>query len=151
MRLSLFLGSLPVWSFHASLRLSAPCYHTQQLATNPLSLASGILPSASHSAASGAAWSTFLTDLPRLITLAWSTWHAFPLFAVLSLPGDAQAPLQGGLVLNQSWGHCSGFGPCEEQPHAAKKLPVIREHIGLWKGCRSGYVMCKLLDLKSRP
>lgn len=140
MRLSLFLGSLPVWSFHASLRLSAPCYPIQPLATNPLSLASGILPSASHRAASGAAWSTFLTHLPRFITLAQSTTRAFPPFTASSLSGDSQAPVHKQMGLDQSSGHLNGFRPREEQPYAqrAKKLPIMKEHIRLWKGCRSG-------------
>lgn len=107
MRLSLFLGSLPVWSFHASLRLPAPRYPTQQLMTNPLPPVPGILPSASRPAASGAAWATFLTDLMGFIALAWSMLNVASLpslYCPLSLE-MLILPLQEQMGLNWSSGH----------------------------------------------
>lgn len=106
MRLSLFLGSLPVWSFHASLRLPAPYYPTQQLMMNPLPPVPGILPSASPPTASGASWATFLTDLMGFIAFAWSVLNAASLLSLccpLSLE-MLMPPLQEQMGLNWSSG-----------------------------------------------
>lgn len=64
---------------------------------------------------------------------------SLPSLPLLSLE-ILRLPLHEQMGLDQSSGHLNGFGPCEKQPHAqrAKKLPIMKEHIRLWKGCGSG-------------